>query len=475
MTRVAVSLGAAFGAAVMASSQPAQAAPATPAPSADLAAMQQELKALRADYDARISALEARVKAAEADAAAARAGASAPVSTLAEAPPPPGEAPAGETEVASTEVIIPDTSPEPVTTTTSANISNPGISVVLNGNYVAASRDPDTARVLGFPLDDEAGLPTRGFSLGESEVTLAANVDPFLSASLTASFDRDNEVSVEEAYIQSSSLPAGFTVRAGRFFSAIGYLNERHAHNWSFIDMPLPYRAFLGNQFGDDGVQVRWLAPTPFFVELGGEVFRGDSFPAAGGSANGAGVQTAFVHTGGDISDSSSWLAGLSYIHTNARDRETGLGPDIFNGEDGVAIASLVYKWAPAGNLTERNLTLSGEAFLDHQDGTFNGEPFDRDQSGWYVQGVYQFRKGWSAGLRYAGLSDADAPLALAGSTLDGLGRSPYALSALLEYDSSEFGRFRVQYTRDMSDLKANDLLLLQYTIVYGPHGAHRY
>jgi hypothetical protein len=483
MTRSVLLLGAAVSAAVLAAAVPAQAA-AEPAPAADLTSLQQQLNALRAEYDAKISALETRLKTAEDEAAAARAAVGAGAAPVVTADAAPVTTPEAEpaTEVAeaeppagSSEVIIADDTPAPVSALASANLSNPGISVVLNGNYVAASRDPDLALIPGYPLGDEALLPRRGFSLGESEVTLAANVDPFLSASLTASFSGDNELSIEEAWIQSSSLPAGFTLKAGRFFSGIGYLNERHAHNWSFIDMPLPYRAFLGTQYGDDGVQMRWLAPTPIFLELGGELFAGDSFPAAGGSANGAGAQTAFVHTGADINDSSSWLAALSYVHTNARDRETGPGADIYTGEDSIGIASLVYKWAPGGNLAERNLTLSGELFLDRSNGMFDGAPYARSESGWYVQGVYQFRKGWSAGLRYAGLSQASAPPGLAGSTLDGLDHSPYALSGLIEYDSSEFGRFRLQYTRDMSDLKPNDLLMLQYTVVYGPHGAHRY
>ena len=58
---------------------------------------------------------------------------------------------------------------------------------------------------------------------------------------------------------------------------------------------------------------------------------------------------------------------------------------------------------------------------------------------------------------------------------LDDFGHSPSAETALVEYDTSEFGRFRVQYTHDQSDLKPNDEILFQYTVIYGPHGAHRY
>ena len=451
------------------------------APASDLASIQQQLNALRSEYDAKIADLETRLKAAEARAGGA-----------------PAAAPAGPTDAAPGEVIIADTGPgaspadagaapgeiiltdagsEPASKSSSPNAMNPGISVVLNGNYVADSRDPAGARVAGYPLSGDAALKPRGFSLDESEVTLAANVDPYLMANLTFSFGADNQPSVEEAYVQSTALPGGLTIRGGRFFSAIGYLNERHAHNWSFIDMPLPYRALLGGQYGDDGVQARWLVPAPVFLEVGGEVYRGDHFPGGGADKNRAGTQSAFVHTGGDFNDSSSWLAAISYIHTEAHDRVTdgATGPDTFSGSDGLGIASLVYKWAPGGNIVEKNVVLSGEYFFGNQSGVFNGVAVDRDPSGWYAQGVYQFTKRWSAGLRYASVNSQNAPRLLTGSTLDSFGHSPNAATGLIEYDPSEFSRFRVQFTRDMSDLQRNDELMMQYTVVFGPHGAHRY
>ena len=91
------------------------------------------------------------------------------------------------------------------------------------------------------------------------------------------------------------------------------------------------------------------------------------------------------------------------------------------------------------------------------------------------MQGVYQFMPQWSVGLRYAALGSSDPGAALAGSLLDDLGHAPRAETALLEYDTSEFGRLRLQYTHDEADLKPNDMLLFQYTVIYGPHGAHRY
>jgi hypothetical protein len=179
------------------------------------------------------------------------------------------------------------------------------------------------------------------------------------------------------------------------------------------------------------------------------------------------------VHTGDDINDSSSYLAALSYLHTRAENRDTD--GHLFTGNDDLGLASFVYKWAPGGNPTVKNLTLSSELFYGHETGFYDGIGEAQDRWGWYAQGVYQFVPQWSVGLRYSSLSSSDPGPALVGSLLDDFGHSPNAETALLEYDTSEFGRFRMQYTRDQSDIKPNDTILFQYTVIYGPHGAHRY
>ena len=74
------------------------------------------------------------------------------------------------------------------------------------------------------------------------------------------------EVELEEAWAQTRTLPAGFQVRAGRFSSQLGYLNEQHPHTDDFIERPLLYRAFLGGHYFDDGVRVNWTAPTDLYL-----------------------------------------------------------------------------------------------------------------------------------------------------------------------------------------------------------------
>ena len=449
-------VGAFAAAALIAAPAAAHAQPA-PAPSqSDIAALRSEMESLRHDYQARIDALEARLAQAEADAAAAKAAAE-----TAQAAPPPDQ------------TATVDTSPPPAPVSTNPNIYNPGIAVALNGFFTAARNDTGDERIAGFAPGDEIGRPQRGFSLGESEISFAANIDPFLAGFMDFSVSSENEIALEEAYVRTTALPGGVTLKAGRFLSGIGYLNERHAHDWSFSDAPLPYRAFLNTQLGDDGVQLRWIAPTAQYLEFGAEALRGEGFPAAGSDNHGVGTYTVFARTGADIGSSSSYLLAASYVHSSAADRESA--GDLFSGDSDLGIFSAVYKWAPGGNPLVRNLTLAGEYFRGRDDGVFNGVPINQANSGWYAQGVYQFMPQWSAGLRVSGLTSDSVDAALLGTQLDDQGHSPIDYTALLEFDTSEFGRLRLQYTRDEATLDPNDVLTLQYTIIYGPHGAHRY
>jgi Sec-independent protein translocase protein TatA len=400
-----------------------------------------QIETLRREHEAKMRAMESRLKAAED--AAAEAASTPPVAAAAGAP-------------------------------ASESAFNPSIGVVLNGTFGAFTRNPDKYRIPGFALGEETGPGVRGFSLGESEITFSANIDHVLFGNLTISHPGGTEVELEEAFIQTTALPYGFTVKGGRFFSGIGYLNGQHAHTWDFADAPLPYRAMLANQYRDDGVQVRWLAPTDFFLEFGAEAFRGDSFPAGGARRNGVGAFSAFVHAGDDIGVESSWRAGASFLSTKARDRETGELPDLFTGKSNIAILDAVYKWAPDGNPTDRNFKLQGEYFFRREDGDFNGIAYVGTQQGFYVQGIYQFMPQWRTGLRYDRLWSSGVCPALAGTVLDNEGHVARRFSSMLEYNTSEFGRFRAQYNLDRSQPgKIDHQGLLQYTVNIGAHGAH--
>ena len=216
-----------------------------------------------------------------------------------------------------------ETKPTAPATAAGANSFNPAISLILSGLYTNLSQDPANYGITGFPVpsDTEIGPGQRGFSLAESELGIYANIDPYFYGGLNYAMHPDDTASVEEAFIQTIALSNGLSVKAGRFFSGIGYLNAQHAHVWDFVDAPLAYQAFLGTQFGDDAVQVKWLAPTELFLEFGAELGRGRPYPGSDRDKNGSGAGALFAHAGGDIGASHSWRAGLSVLETSPRNQ----------------------------------------------------------------------------------------------------------------------------------------------------------
>src|SRR5437868_12505751 len=186
------------------------------------------------------------------------------------------------------------------------NAFNPDISLILQGTAATSSQDPNKFQITGFaPTGGEVAPPRRGFSLGESELVIASNIDPYFRGQLVASLTPDDTVEVEEAFFQTLALGKGFTIKGGRFLSSIGYQNGIHQHAWDFQDAPLPYKAFLGGRLDDDAVQLKWVAPTDLLVELGAEAGRGRAFPATDPNKNSAGLWTLYGHVGGDIGEST--------------------------------------------------------------------------------------------------------------------------------------------------------------------------
>jgi hypothetical protein len=434
---------------------------------AEINMLRQEIDAMRTDYEARLRALEKRLQAAGASPVTA-----APAMPMASSPKLPVAAGSG------------------------ANAFNPAISMVLSGTYTRTSRDPAQYAISGFslPTDAAPGPGSRGLSLAESELDLAASIDPWFRGAANISLRPDDSVGIEEAYVQTTGLGNGLTLKAGRFFADIGYLNSQHSHRWDFVDNPLAYQAMLGTQYGDDGLQLKWLLPIDHFVEFGTEVGRGRSFPGTDTSRNAAGMTSFTVRTGGDIGESQNWRVGMSLLNAKANDQSlpaTNLTGDAitnrFSGTTRVWIADAIWKWAPNGNATRTSLKLQAEYLRSTRRGTLT---YDIDsannsasatgayravQSGWYLQGVYQFLPRWRLGLRTEKLNAGSPDY----GTLSGLFANnyrPHKNTLMIDFNLSEFSRMRLQLARDNAREGITDnQLLLQYQMSLGAHGAHNY
>lgn len=359
--------------------------------------------------------------------------------------------------------------------TTGSNTFNPAFSVILNGTYAQFDNDPANYAIPGFALGEEVGPGEEGFGLGESELSISANIDDLFYGRFIAAVTTEDSIEVEEAYIETIGLGAGMTVKFGRFLSGLGYLNHKHAHRWDFADQPLVYKAMLANQLKDDGLQVRWLAPTDLFFEVGVEAFRGEHFPAGGAADNGKGTTAIFAHVGGDINDSHSWQAGVSHLRAEANGRETGEPAETFSGDSNLTVLDAVWKWAPGGNYQQTNFVLQGEYFLRAEDGSYESTPYAADQNGYYLQGVYQFMPRWRIGLRYDNLHADDPGAAFVGTALDTQGHDPERWTAMVDFSRTEFSRLRLQYSVDDSLPETDNQLYLQYVMSLGAHGAHSF
>ena len=374
-----------------------------------------------------------------------------------------------------------------------SNSFNPEVSLILQGRYHHAKGD---GHITGFmPAGHAHGSP-KGFSADHTELILAASIDPYFRGYANFAL-KDEEVETEEAWVQTTALGNGLSVKAGRYLSDIGYANAQHAHAWDFANQNMAYTAMLGEHYVKDGLQLKWLAPTPMFLEFGLEAGQGADW----GDRNSLGSHALYAHIGDDLGDSHAWRAGLSYLRVKADDRH-GHWDDVsdveaethFTGKSKYWIADVVWKWAPGGNPKYQNFKFQAEYLrrsesgdLECEDNTADGGActlgvndsgtYKARQSGWYAQGVYQFHPQWRVGYRYDRLNigsvDFNGPI---GAALTKPDYTPNRHSLMVDYNPSEFSRLRLQLARDKGEQGLTDnQVTLQYIHSLGSHGAHKF
>lgn len=363
------------------------------------------------------------------------------------------------------------------------------LSVVLDLNFyhtdaadgIGALRN----RISGFESQGEPEGPENGFNLREVEIGLSAEVDPYFRAWATVAVDEES-AGFEEAVLQTTSLPYGLTLSGGKIKSGIGRLNRQHAHAWDFFDAPLVYNAMFGAEgLSGTGLQLTWLAPTPFYLLLGTEVFNGNNEQSFNVSEaeempqhDAPRLYTAFVKTGPDLGPNNALQFGLSALSGRQQrwSDEDEAGAD---GDSRLFGADFVYKYDAKRAHGQGDWIVQGEYFYRDQDldgvGGWSGSPWTAQQDGYYVQSLYGFLPQWRTGLRWdqVGLvNDVNTPeegdLAYGDS---------YRLAAVLEWKLSEFSLLRAQAGRGWyaTDDGREDALecALQWEVTFGKHGAH--
>ena len=367
----------------------------------------------------------------------------------------------------------------------------PDISLIVDTSVVSRNLKDEKYKLREIPAffhahEDEHGHglnKNRGFNLNYAELFFRAPVDPYFDLNATITFTEE-DTNLEEAYFVTRSLPFGFQVKGGKFRSSFGRHNQKHPHAWDFATTPLIYEAMLGEEgLVEKGLQINWLAPTPFYLLFGAEVFQGENEKSFGykgfkilnkevGDAPVPNLYTAFVKTSFDIGN-LSMLTGFSYAQGKSR---VGHGDHGFAGKTKLYNVELTGKYFFGSN---RYLSLEGEYLYRDQKGVEyeddNGRlretGLNKKQSGFYLQSVLKFHKNWRVGVRYD-LIDKNE--------VNGRKRTKDlpAYYAMLEYSPTEFSFIRLQVGRneayyvDGQRKKVNEVIL-QLNFSIGSHGAH--
>lgn len=376
-------------------------------------------------------------------------------------------------------------SPEPAAAQTATTTDGWQAGAVLD---VAA-----TSRALAL------GQRPQSLGLGHSDLSAGGPVGRHFEARATGSVHSNEDTlegHIEEAWLQTRTLPGGLQARAGRFSSQIGYLNEQHPHADDFVERPLLYRAFLGGHWFDDGLRLNWTAPTDLYFRLGAEVFSGKQLVKEAASSRSPGAFVLSAKTGGDMGANQSWQAGLSFLknrreaaleehdHGHEGEEEEGEeGHEEAHGEEGhdhahgaaysgrnMWMAELAWKWAPDGNNARQQLRVSYE-FAQVRDLNRYATSDDRHRAH-YLSAVWRFAPTWEAGVRHD-LLQVSAPHG--DHFHDGELRET---ALMVAWKPSHRQTLRLQYThqRDRGEFPdATHAVQLQYVLSFGAHAAHSY
>jgi hypothetical protein len=341
-----------------------------------------------------------------------------------------------------------------------------------------------------------------GFTVQNLEMVFDGKVDPYFRAQanivLQLTPDSETTIEAEEAWLETMSLPWNLQFKAGQYLTQFGRLNTQHPHTWDFVDEPLVNARFLGpDGLRNPGIQLSWLAPTPFYSELffsvqnsagetaysfddahGGEFFLGRLDADTGGIDSMSDLlYSAHYSASFDLSDQNTVVLGGS----------GAFGPNSSGADTHTQIygVDLFYKWK------SRNQSL-GFPFVTWQSEwmyrCYDAGAFQLDENGdgvpdislpeetlrdrgFYTQVSYGFTPRWVASLRGDYLNGGTGT---AVPTVDN--DRQWRISPALTWYPSEFSKIRLQYNyEDFQTLGPAWGIWMQFEFLLGSHAAHKF
>ena len=295
----------------------------------------------------------------------------------------------------------------------------------------------------------------------EAELAFQSVVDPYARADFFLSIARDPVTNkfgldLEEGYLTSQDLPLDLQLKAGKFRSTFGKINNIHPHALPFIDVPNVYVRYLGEDgLNDEGLSLSWLVPNPldFYQELTVEATAGpDGSPSFTRSASNRYLYLAHLKNFWDLTDNATLELGLSGV--------TGPNDSAFTSVLGGV--DLTYKWKPVQFNTLQSFVLQGEALWSSN--SISGTEKVKSW-GAYVLGTYQIGQRWflTGRFDYTNLPTSSAFV-------------ERGYSGVIGWYATEFQKLELQVKETTSNAYASfNQILLRSIFVIGAHGAHAY
>ena len=321
------------------------------------------------------------------------------------------------------------------------------------------------------------------------ELNVAASVDPFAKAYavINASADAatgEATMGIEEAALQTTSLPGNLELKAGRFFGEFGRLGYIHDHELPFVNRPPVLDQYIGGESQSDGLQLNWLPPIPHYVSVTAGV--GDHFGGDSPNPDHPGTFRAFdglnfwgrLSTYFDLTPDWQFETGVSgLINPKTEDRGGALlQPNgistLTEKERRLAGFDVKLSYVPLQNNQFQSFTWGTEVlysdnrYLSDPNGIpASGDEFDENVGsvGLYSYVTYKWSRQWSAGFLFDWLQSAQNH-----------SDETTAFSPFITFALSHWNQLRLQYTHTdhnaISGLRPDDAVNLQWSWIIGAH-----
>jgi hypothetical protein len=216
----------------------------------------------------------------------------------------------------------------------SLNSFNPAIGMAVDGALIDSNDKAD-------------------FQFRSAELGVESPIDPYLTgwAIITGS---NSGIDVEEATLETTSLPYNLTVRGGRLFASFGRLAHFHDHELPVVERPKSLDDFIGGETRADGAEVSVLLPTDLYLNATFGAYNKMGADNARQSDTGSRALDEFTYlarlnTYLDLTDSQSVELGVDSAWTPKRTVAPAAGGPAFHADTWRTLsgADVTYRYQP--------------------------------------------------------------------------------------------------------------------------------